>query len=375
MTNYDFIATAISHWHAIGVDAFIYDLSIKLNRKPKGKIIINPHHVDGFVINKKDFVCNKYADVKFYLGEEITQDEPSFFKNIANFPVKIFKNLQKKTNSKKDNYIYLVFPMEPSVNIIKKTIEEYDDRYPYVILVDEGVGTYFSSKMVKKVSKIYKSSEEASYSTFDKLKLDILKFIGSIGRKILLKNITVEKRFLFKKSGELVVNKAIAKSYRKVFDYRRKDLGISGDNIIILLTEAFAEYNQIPFDDEVSLIEEAIKSLEGYTVVLKSHPRETPGKYERLKKYGIKEIPLDFPVEDIFSTVNPIGVVGFLSTALLNAKLFYDITVISMADILVDYSDTDLNRLQAKEFKDLTGDFINFINDVEDIRHLIKSEG
>jgi hypothetical protein len=53
----DFIAKAISHWHAIGVDAFIYDLSQRKNKKLRGVIIISPHQKDGFVISEVDFIC------------------------------------------------------------------------------------------------------------------------------------------------------------------------------------------------------------------------------------------------------------------------------------------------------------------------------
>jgi len=62
----DFIAFVVSHWHAVGVDSAVYDISKRKNKEPKGLIIICAHMKDGFVIKEKDFICENFAKVKFY---------------------------------------------------------------------------------------------------------------------------------------------------------------------------------------------------------------------------------------------------------------------------------------------------------------------
>ena len=53
--NIDFVAVAISSWHALGIDAFIYNLSNELERKVKGLILILPHAEDGYLLRERRF--------------------------------------------------------------------------------------------------------------------------------------------------------------------------------------------------------------------------------------------------------------------------------------------------------------------------------
>ena len=101
----------------------------------------------------------------------------------------------------------------------------------------------------------------------------------------------------------------------------------------------------------------------GIKPLLKPHPREKKDKYANLKDCDFEIIENNSPVEEIIPHLNPICVIGYTSTALLNSKAFFGITAISLMDILTlkdDAIDVD------EEFKILTSNYVNFVDEIED---------
>ena len=106
----DAIAVAISHWHALGVDAFLYDLSKRYNRKIEALILIQPHITDGYVINEKDFLNDENVDLKFHIVDDTPKDQRLISERLPNFISKymtISSGLRNIRSSKGSEYFVL----------------------------------------------------------------------------------------------------------------------------------------------------------------------------------------------------------------------------------------------------------------------------
>src|SRR5680860_231660 len=81
----DFIACLVSPFHALGVDAFLLELSRKKKRKLKGIIFIDPHPKSGFIVNEKDLRCSEFADVEIiYIEKDNYLKNRNNIKKISN---------------------------------------------------------------------------------------------------------------------------------------------------------------------------------------------------------------------------------------------------------------------------------------------------
>ncbi|MCZ3367497.1 MULTISPECIES: polysialyltransferase family glycosyltransferase [Methanobacterium] len=367
----DFVATAISHWHAVGVDTVIYDI-VKRNNgiKPNGLIFILEHEVSGFVIGEKDFVCEGFANVKF-IFLSLHDRESGIYSKIGFLKI-LFKKINFKNNNKR--IICLISPFSPSTDLIKMVFMKdlYTTYYIKLILIDEGFGTYVPQKLFEASLKRGSLNETVR-------KVQINRVVSIIIRrsfiKLIIRNMPLEKRFIFNQEKDYEINTELINSYKKIFEFRKKNFELTHKNSVVLLTGTFSEHFQMSIQNEIELMKSLIKILnqEGYYVLLKAHPRETIGKYDDvLKDYDVKQLDNDFPVEDLFINIDPVYVIGFISTALINAKLFYDMDVVSVADLSLEYSDSGILKSQMDEFKKVTSSFIKFTTNMGELKQILK---
>ena len=369
-TKIDFIAVAISSWHALGIDAFVYNLSNELERKVKGLILILPHPEDGYLLGEKNFLHGDYADLKFDFVEGITENQNFISERVPNFISKyrnMFSGLQNIRSKNGVNKLYLISPLIPYIELLlyfdnKSISSKYD---PVFVLVDEGYGTYISKKN-------WNMANRMDYDILDLISSKIFRAVDYVFRKMVMKSMTIEDMFLFKIESPLIVNDDIANSYKEVLKLRKND--IKRDNVektIIIISQPLSENNIILLEDELSTMSSLIKFInkKGIKPILKPHPREKKDKYSNLIGCDFEIIEDSSPVEEIIPIVNPLCVVGYSSTALLNSKIFYDINAISLTDLL---SITDNEKFNfGKEFKTLTSNYVNFIDDLEEINKYI----
>lgn len=365
----DFIATVTSNWHAVGVDAFLYDLSKKVERKLKGLIVINYHVKTGLYINENDFFCTNFANVQFYYLKD-----PKF--NLKG-SLEGFKNLLLSKNKNKKS-IHIISVIEPSFSSFqyfkdKPCSRKYDPEY---ILIDEGFGTYVSKKT-------WKSAIDHDYNFKYRLQSIIrvylvrtfLSFIKKFFFNILFQ---VKTKFIFKKKSKiLTLNSDIVQSYKSVLNMRNKNLKINCDwgneNYLVLATGPLSEYNMVSPDIEIGLINAitAISRKKGINVVIKPHPRELSGKYSSIDIRGVKIINNDFPLEDWLAGSNPICIIGYASTVLVNAKIFYGIDSFNISDIAYKKTKNKSLIQQTADFKLLTSKFIPTISDLSEIEDFL----
>jgi hypothetical protein len=301
----DFIAWAVSHWHAIGVDAFIYDLSERKNKKLRGVIIILPHRKDRFVISEVDFICNNFAEVEFcFLDVNPKVQQSTVFRGVKRIK-RIFdillatKSIRNKNKSKKE--IYIVSVMNPNINFLqifrnKHLASKYS---PAFSLIDEGVGTYMSKKVWKIVRELnYQNKELKHFQFVQVIELKIFEIGYSFLKNIALKYISTENRFLFsKKQDTLIPIWSVVNSYKNVLEKRKmhiKKVKNTGP-LAIIVTQPFSEYEQLSVEYELNITESVVNILvqRGISVAIKPHPRETVDKYTSiLTKFKSEQIEL-----------------------------------------------------------------------------------
>lgn len=386
----DFIAWAISHWHAIGVDAFIYDLSQRENKKLRGVIIISPHPKDGFVINEADFICKIFSEVEFCFLDVNPKVQQFIVFRVSKFIKKAFdillatKNIRNKNKNKKE--IYIVSVMNPNINFLqifrnKHLASKYS---PAFSLIDEGIGTYMSRKVWKIVGELDSQNKKSKHFEFVRvIKSKISEIVNNFLKDITLRHINLENRFLFsKKNDELIPIWIVANSYKNVFEKRKMHIKKvkNAGSLAIIVTQPFSEYGQLSLEYELNIIESVVNILvqRGLSIAIKPHPRETVDKYTsiltKFKSEQIELIQQKTPVEDFFLMLNPACVIGYTSTSLVNAVFLYNIPAINMTNILLETSNDELLNASGNEFKKLTSNISNIfhINSLEEIEDILE---
>lgn len=141
------------------------------------------------------------------------------------------------------------------------------------------------------------------------------------------------------------------------------------------IQENYILINTQPLDldckQEIELLRRIINVFNeyGFRVVLKSHPREN-----NIEKYNELDITIDsrcrYSQEVIMESMSnkPAYIVGYYSTSLITAKIFYNIPAISIAPLALKEID------MSKEIKDDMVSFIkcfsNMVNGIESMDQL-----
>jgi hypothetical protein len=377
----DAIAVAISHWHALGIDAFLYDLSKRYDRKVNALILIQPHITDGYVISEKDFLNDDYVDLKFHFVDTTPKDQSLISERLPSFISKyrtMSSGLRNIRSSKGQDILYLLSPQLPYTELLiyfgDKTVSS---KYkPIIVLIDEGYASYVSKENWKQLRKELRKEDakEADSTLMYSVSSNIFRSVDYIFREMILRSMPVETRFLFRLESQLKINDDICSSYKEVLKLRKNDLKMDKfGKTVLIITQPFSEMNTISLEDELSLMGSLIKVIneKGIKPVIKPHPRENSAKYNNLTDCDFDVIENNFPVEEIIPNLNPLCVIGYSSTALLNSKVFYDIDAISLSDIMRSMSKDEMLDESDEEFKTLTGNYVNFVDRVEDIEKLI----
>ncbi|WP_156972078.1 alpha-2,8-polysialyltransferase family protein [Syntrophaceticus schinkii] len=316
-----FIASSTSHWHALGIDAEIN--SNEELKQSGGIIFISPHPKDGFLIDSNDFICSRSPKIKIAMVNPI-QTRPH---ELIRLTIKLIINkIKNKTNT-----FYLLSPMTPkllSLRLFTETFLVNSCQLNY-ILIDEGIGTYLSSSIWKRVQKDDKSNYDIFGNIIIQLKNGIFRVFNSF---IIYKCISVENRFLFNNvKNNLRVNATVRDNYNKLLLANANQYPLQGP-VALFVTNPYSEYNYVDVIDEYNNIVKKIVQLlikNGFKVIIKPHPREDPNKYQKLinknNNGNIKILNKNKPIEKEIVLIKPSVIVGFMSTALLTAKVIFNI--------------------------------------------------
>ena len=367
-SDIDFIIKVGSYWQAIGADAFIYELSKKKeNQIPKGIIIIVPQSL-GFTLNESFFSCVKYSDVQFHFLDEKPGSFIIVIKQIFKFLLSI-KNINH--NRKENKKIYFGSVLNIDLNLISLFINKnLSFKYhPAFFLIESGIGTYNPRKIWKNIISGYVLRNYNKLNKRNRLKLYIkLKssfIITDLIENTLFKLVNTKKMFLFdKKDDVLFPNPVNIQLYKNVLKKRNDFINLEKEDIFaILVTAPDIEEGRIGSDEELKFLEKVISLVisKNLNLAIKPHPKESLDKYEYfLSKFSVnkfKIISKGIPVEDLFLQYNIQCIIGYSSTALVNARVLYDIPVISLIDIK-NYNKESYMEKYRVIFKKLTENII-----------------
>lgn len=370
--NCNFIAFCITSWHLLGVRAFLQYLH-EHNVDVKGFICISAHKDSGYVLNENS--------VQFYEGVE-------YIKLIAST-----KNVVSKAAGQVSDFltidrirtrglekVYIVSPWRPNFEWCAYLSKVMKGKEIQAVVVDEGLAEYIDEKD-KNVHSYNRISVSAAYHYFKdkyfKSKLEtIMTERGFVTQFSLLKtNSSADVT----KTGRYIENEFAIQYYKKslqtdsVVDEHKLHAYASA---VIINTQPFIEAGELLTENDLKLLTEVVKifSKEGTRVVLKPHPRETNvGRYQVLAAEGNCVIDTDNKVsqESILSQLKekPKAIIGFTSTTLLTAKLFYDIETVSLVNCM---DRSDFADFQQPTIYNFTESFRHVIHCIENVNELLE---
>ena len=393
--NIDFVACPIiSPWHAIGVDALVYDILQRKKEKPSGVVVITPHMSPqtrpDFTISESDFMCRDFAKVRFcYLDSGSPTKELTISRQIdlakKAFDILVAIRELKKTDKESKREMRIVTALFPNVFILRafRSKELARKYYPIFSLLDEGIATHMPAKLWGSIDKLICQEKEPGYFQVTRfLRVKMLFNAANLIRIMGGKCLAIEKRFLSEKShGKLVPNRRITGLYRNMIEKRAAKYKKAGKNkpVAIIITDPLLPYDEANLAEESHFMEAVINILIdiGFAVVIKPHPTELMNKYSHLsaefKPEQVKIVQKKMSAEILFSTIKPDCVIGYDSTALVNASIIYNIPAIRITDILLSKVYYRPIKLSSEYFKRLTSLILYDADNFEKLKQMLKS--
>lgn len=393
--NIDFVACPIiSPWHAIGVDALVYDILQRKKDKPSGVVVITPHLRGRFTISEGDFVCRDFAKVKFYYLDSGSSTKQLTISGQIDLARKAFDILLairelRKTDKGSKREMRIVTALFPNVFILRafRSKELACKYYPIFSLIDEGMGTYMPEKTWRVMGKLTSQEKEPRYFQLTRfLRVKMMHNASSLLKIIGGKYLAIEKGFLVEKShGKLIPNRQFADLYKNILKKRGATYKRVGKNkpVAIIVSDPIAypgsQYYEATLAAESNFMETVINILieTGFSVVIKPHPTEPVNKYSyilaKFKSGQVKLVEQEVAAEVLFSALKPDCVIGYDSTALIHASILYDIPAIRISDILLSKVDSGYNKLASKHFKRLAREILYSADNFEKLRQILNS--
>lgn len=357
----NFIACAITPWHAIGVNALLkrlQDKGVKIN--PLFIVIQSPNKEYLLGVSSFNFETEHVYSIDY------SKKNSSKFNHITGPLHSVINFLKNSKLSKHQSEIYIANPWYPDFTRANWILEYNKNLKIKYCVFDEGVATYIpSSEPVLKAFKATKSYVKAF--------LFIYSFY--IQNKFLYALIKKSSNFmnmnLFIKSNKaLILNEVAIKYYRKILN-RSISPNTNIDNFsstVLIGTMAFPR-NCIYNNEDLIFLKKLVGHIkaQGYTPVIKPHPREN----DSLTHYAdlnCRILDRSTALEMLFnSKFKPKAFISFSSTSLINAKLFYDINCMSIINLLNLENFHKTYKDEMTSFKKVFTDKIFFPNSINEI--------
>lgn len=387
-SNIDFVACPIiSPWHAIGVDALVYDISQHKREKPSGIVVITPHLRGKFTINEETFACRDFANMQFCYLDSTSKDKELTMSgqiHLAKTAFNILLAIKRLRQTKKDSrqQMHIITAMFPNVFVLQafknKTLAS--KYYPIFSLVDEGIGTCMPEKSWRTASELTSPNNMPRYfqlTRFLRVKMmynasNVLKLIGG-------KGLAIQKWFLLKNNHDkLTINEQYITLYKKALAQKagiHKKRNKERPTAMIITT--YWRYDDTPLAGELDLMEGIINILieSGFSVVIKPHPTEPANKYGYILSMHkqVNLAPQEVLAEVLFARLKPDCVIGYDSSALLYANVIYNIPTIRITDMLLSKLDAEAIDASWELFKKLTKGTLYNANSFEELKVILPS--
>lgn len=329
------LAYAYTPWHVHGVLAVVRYIET-CGIEVKGVVCLCKHPQAGLILDESYFLsCKSSLSIFEY------EPENGGYLHIINY---IKKTILPSDLCGKKYFLIIPNRFEPMVHARFSEGMHSDNIESFVI--DEGLATYMRSE-----TDFYKEALEHSGNIIRKawirFRLGMIdsRYIKKISRVHLLNDF----KLLMKTSDSLGVNDLSVPFYRKVI--AEGGMNIPGEQLcmyedsVIINTQPFWDEGTINNNEDVNILIEFCRKCaeQNLHLVIKPHPREKNlDRYDCLRDYAFIETRKNITQESIIAAldIKPLAIVGFSSTTLISAKIFYDIPTYSLVQ-LWDYDKID----------------------------------
>lgn len=338
--NINFLATAITPWHALGINANIYLLE-QQGIELKGFIMVVAHPMTGTAIEESNF------EMQNSKGIEVVGICQNSLRN------SVLSSLKRKINkycyylfltNKNIEKLYWAVPMKPSYEFLPLVDTKSFQKHIITILIDEGLGTYLDSDYVCCKWAFREGGTKAGiYSVWHTFVRDKF-YMFQLKRKKAI----IFKQLLYKKSYQWLINKTVVNAYRKTM--KKEKLTIHTElysGTVVINSNMLFEIGIFSERIDIQIYKELCERLRknNIKVIIKPHPREKEIEVYQELNCDI-EVKCTVAQESIFAglQVLPICLIGFDTTTLVSSKILFGIEGISLNQLVHPKYLNDKNR-------------------------------
>ena len=184
---------------------------------------------------------------------------------------------------------------------------------------------------------------------------------------------------LFTKSRHLTENRTAIDLYKYILNEERiclsDDIGKLYVDAVVINLQTFYDEGEIENDEDIQIISAIVDICNrlGKMPVIKLHPRDmNKSRILELNK-GIVDSS-NIPQESIINSLNikPCVLIGFTTTTLLTAKLFWNIETISISGILGKNNSNRRLHTHIDDFRQVFQDIVVFTDDYVDFENKLS---
>lgn len=362
-SSMQFVALSKTPWHAHNVDLAVRRLCQE-EGDVQGVVFILPFN-GKFLLSEDSFA-------------PYTQSRVQFFQLARNEKVELFEAVKRKLLSlrffcfrqrTKGEKFWVISPEQPAPVYFALLNVVYPSARLISIVVDEGLGLYMPH------NKIFAMFRENGWRRCAKrvaLWLFTQKFVSYC--------LKMKGNFydwtLFQKQGRFHVTskqreKELLVEVLADFVKEKKISSEIYENAVVFLTQPFVEEDEVLYAEYCKLMQ---KLRVNETWVHKPHPRERDlNIYEHLNMQVDSENK-GISAECIFqhSDKKPRVVVGFSSTALVSAKLLWDIPAVSLIKLMQHKALPQSTKNDFEGFEKVFGEYVVFPKTIEELESFLS---
>lgn len=370
----NFVGTAVTPWHAHGIDCaikYLQDRGVNI----KGVIIISLAIKQGKVthlLTENNFIntCCIYYKQKASFDTSLRYIINNLRENWHS--VKAY-NRQKGTNST----VYIVSAWHPNMNLFIYLRKNLNTDYNFkLMVVEEGLSTYFpevkSTKHIWNLTKLSKNGVSLLVSFAYQLLTTTLRNRFENKAQLINLNLLVEN------NERLQPNIVACKYYRKVLaEYSNKYLQhvlIPDLNDCILIGTMAYLHSEIQGNSDVITLQKIVDELvdAGYRVYIKPHPRDV-GYRERYATLRCEFIDVPCSIETLMVKYpNLKAIISFSSTSLVTAQLLFNIKSISILNIIEKDKYGKYIQDEMDSFEKCFSTVVDIPHDISEMIQLLK---
>lgn len=367
----DYIAFAVTPWHAHAIVAAVHKLELEHNEKMKGIVLILKNHNESYLINEKDFFSSLSANVYYFPNKKNKKQLLELYINMLVYSFNI-----KRSNKKNFYVLTQLTPALVMQGFVQRILGK--DINICTVICDEGIGSYLSNGA--EISNSLIRNEKLSVIRKIKIQIEQKFFIPYVKKK-LINNDLYRTCYLLteQENGNYNINLNTSRFFVDAIETYSQSLNSCIEEIsepyILINTTPFLNANIQEYSDNIIKKVVEIINKHNYLAVIKPHPREVNiEKYRNIGAILIDRKDISQECMLINMQNKPDFMISYYSTTLVTVPLLCGVPSIGIGNVLKqsNYCDACLEEAIDKfnlRFQKIT----NVIKDLESLE-LILSE-